>query len=231
MSLAMLNLWFRRVKEGSVSVRRRLATGSAILSLLPLSLLSPIIAIDSKDAVWRTELVLADTSPDLLKPADDRFNIETTVSRYQEEQARLAEAERTRIASARLAQRNSRRETDVPRERKVTLAQQAAVAYGVPAELLQAVWQIESGMRWFTDVRSSAGATGPFQFMPGTWQKYATDGNGDGVRDVRRAEDAAYGAARLLAANGASDGDYRRALRRYNNAEWYVDKVLSLAGM
>ena len=112
---------------------------------------------------------------------------------------------------------------------KRALAQRAASVYGVPWQILEAVWQVESGKSWDTSRGSSAGARGPMQFMPGTWRAYGQDGNGDGNRDVTSAEDALYGAANLLAANGAASGDIYRALLNYNHSDAYVQKVLGVA--
>ena len=47
--------------------------------------------------------------------------------------------------------------------------------------------------------------------------------------DINNAEDALYGAAKLLAANGASSGDNYSALFSYNHADWYVQKVMGVA--
>lgn len=41
---------------------------------------------------------------------------------------------------------------------------------------------------------SSAGAQGPWQFMPGTWASMGTDGNGDGVKDPNEPRDAVHAA-------------------------------------
>jgi hypothetical protein len=69
---------------------------------------------------------------------------------------------------------------------------------------------------------SSAGARGPMQFMPATWEAY---GNGG---DVCSPADAIPAAARYLRASGAPK-DYHAALLAYNHAEWYVRKVLDQA--
>lgn len=53
---------------------------------------------------------------------------------------------------------------------------------------------------------SSAGAQGPFQFMPSTWTAYGVDGNNDGVKDIQDLTDAAFGAAKYLKELGASAG-------------------------
>jgi len=105
----------------------------------------------------------------------------------------------------------------------------AATAYGIDWKILEAVWQVESGKSWHRGVRSWAGATGPCQFMPGTWRGYATDGNGDGIKDVTYAPDCLFGAAKLLASNGLAQGMTTQALLRYNHSMAYVNKVLSIA--
>ncbi|MEX1123921.1 MAG: lytic transglycosylase domain-containing protein [Patescibacteria group bacterium] len=112
---------------------------------------------------------------------------------------------------------------------KRALAKKAAAAYGIDWKVLQAVWQVESGQSWYRSVRSYAGATGPCQFMPGTWRAYAVDGNGDGIKDVTYAPDCLFGAAKLLAANGAASGNVVGALLRYNHSMAYVNLVLSIA--
>lgn len=108
-------------------------------------------------------------------------------------------------------------------------AQKAASAYGIDWKILEAVWQVESGKRWHTTIRSYAGAQGPCQFMPGTWRAYAQDGNGDGIKDSTYAPDCLFGAAKLLAANGAASGNVTNALLRYNYSMSYVNKVIGIA--
>lgn len=109
------------------------------------------------------------------------------------------------------------------------LYQRAGAAYGVPWQLLEAVHYVESGASDSTTERSYAGAQGPMQFMPGTWRTWGVDGNGDGRADITNVEDAVFGAAHLLAAGGAAEGNYQSALFNYNHAQWYVDKVLGVA--
>ena len=65
--------------------------------------------------------------------------------------------------------------------------------------------------------------------MPGTWRRYAVDGNGDGIKDITYAPDCLFGSAKLLAANGAANGDNVRALLAYNHSMSYVNKVLAIA--
>ncbi|MEJ7584304.1 MAG: lytic murein transglycosylase [Acidimicrobiales bacterium] len=75
-------------------------------------------------------------------------------------------------------------------------------------------------------------AVGPMQFIPSTWARWATDGNGDGVKDPQSLYDATAAAARYLcAASGdlRSDEGLRRAYFSYNHSLPYVDIVLGRA--
>lgn len=72
-------------------------------------------------------------------------------------------------------------------------------------------------------------AVGPMQILPGTFERYGADGNGDGRRDPQNVYDAALTAANYLCAGGrdlARPKDLRRALFAYNNVEEYVRTVL-----
>jgi soluble lytic murein transglycosylase-like protein len=86
-------------------------------------------------------------------------------------------------------------------------------------KLLAAVNFVESA---FGKVRSksTAGAQGPMQFIPSTWEAYGMGG------DVHDPHDAIMGAANYLRASGAPENN-RRALYAYNPSRSYVDAVLS----
>lgn len=71
---------------------------------------------------------------------------------------------------------------------------------------------------------SDAGAQGPMQFIPATWEAYGAGG------DIRDPHDAILGAGRLLAANGFAD-DPPAALHHYNDSDGYVRAVMLLAGI
>ncbi|MFD5865580.1 lytic transglycosylase domain-containing protein [Agromyces sp. NPDC127015] len=74
-------------------------------------------------------------------------------------------------------------------------------------------------------------AVGPMQFIPTTWSKWASDGNGDDVADPHQIDDAALTTARYLCASGAmTDPEgWRAAVYSYNHDNDYVDKVATVA--
>ncbi|MDR7302682.1 lytic transglycosylase domain-containing protein [Haloactinomyces albus] len=75
-------------------------------------------------------------------------------------------------------------------------------------------------------------AVGPMQFIPTTWSKWATDGNGDGVGNPQNLDDAATAAARYLCAGGrdmSSGQGWWSGVMSYNNSVEYARKVYALA--
>ncbi|RVW03123.1 lytic transglycosylase domain-containing protein [Rhodococcus xishaensis] len=73
-------------------------------------------------------------------------------------------------------------------------------------------------------------AVGPMQFIPSTWARFASDGNGDGVADPNNVFDASLSAARYLCSGGLDLRDpeqQSRAVLRYNNSTSYEASVLS----
>jgi membrane-bound lytic murein transglycosylase B len=63
-------------------------------------------------------------------------------------------------------------------------------------------------------------AVGVLQFIPGTWNRWASDGNGDAVTDPQNLYDAALGAARKLCSDAGPEGMHTddqiaRALKPY----------------
>ncbi|MEV6338255.1 lytic murein transglycosylase [Nocardia vinacea] len=77
---------------------------------------------------------------------------------------------------------------------------------------------------------SAVRAIGPMQFLPGTWSRYAADGNGDGIADPHNVFDASLAAGKYLCSGGLNLRDPQQELRavlRYNNSLAYAANVLS----
>jgi len=92
--------------------------------------------------------------------------------------------------------------------------------FGVAWKYLAAIHLVETRMGRIQGV-SVAGARGPMQFMPATWDAY-------GEGDIDDPSDAIRAAARYLTASGAPD-DMRRALFAYNRSDHYVDAIIAHA--
>jgi hypothetical protein len=92
---------------------------------------------------------------------------------------------------------------------------------GVPWEYLAAVHLVETRMGRIRGV-STAGAQGPMQFLPTTWDIYGEGG------DIQDPQDAILAAARLLDANGAPE-NVSEALWHYNPSDNYVGAVTAYA--
>jgi hypothetical protein len=116
----------------------------------------------------------------------------------------------------------------------------AANKFHIPPALLAALFYAgEHGSSWPNPpapygtggpwASSSAGAQGPFQFLPSTWAAYGVDGNGDGKTDIQDLWDAAFGAAKLLGADGAANTTDEQAIKKaiydYNHSQDYVTAV------
>lgn len=97
----------------------------------------------------------------------------------------------------------------------------AEAEFGIAWPYLAAINLVETGMGRIRG-DSSAGAQGPMQFIPSTWERF-------GQGDVMDPEDAILAAARYLAHNGGADGRMDDALFRYNNDVRYVRGVTAYA--
>jgi membrane-bound lytic murein transglycosylase B len=96
----------------------------------------------------------------------------------------------------------------------------AEAATGVGWEFLAAINLVESRLGRIRGA-SSAGALGPMQFLPATWDAY-------GEGDIEDPHDAIRAAARYLVAHGAP-ADMGRALFAYNHSDHYVAAVRAYA--
>lgn len=77
-----------------------------------------------------------------------------------------------------------------------------------------------------------ARAMGPMQFLPGTWSRYASDGDGDGKSDPQNLYDSTLAAARYLCSGGLNlrdPGQVMTSVLRYNNSVAYARNVLGWA--
>ncbi|MFL6206766.1 MAG: transglycosylase SLT domain-containing protein [Acidimicrobiales bacterium] len=90
----------------------------------------------------------------------------------------------------------------------------AEAEFGIPWKYLAAINLVETGIGRIRGT-SIAGAQGPMQFMPATWEAYGGGG------DINDTKDAISAAARYLAANGGAR-DIAGALYRYNHSNRYV---------
>ncbi|HVL80074.1 MAG TPA: lytic transglycosylase domain-containing protein, partial [Actinomycetota bacterium] len=95
--------------------------------------------------------------------------------------------------------------------------ERASEATGIGWEYLAAIHLSETRMGRIRG-DSHAGARGPMQFMPATWERY-----GDGG-DIEDYGDAIAAAARMLRANGGPS-DMDNALFRYNPSRHYVTAI------
>ena len=116
----------------------------------------------------------------------------------------------------------------------IPLYKAAAAKYALGPQgpsVLAAINEVESNFGQDLST-SSAGAMGWMQFEPGTWAQYGVTPSGakapfgpQGWNDPR---DAIFSAANLLHVSTAP-GNWQAAIFTYNHAQWYVEKVLSLA--
>jgi membrane-bound lytic murein transglycosylase B len=79
--------------------------------------------------------------------------------------------------------------------------------------------------------RSWDHAVGPMQFIPSTWRRWASDGDGDGTANPNQIDDAALATARYLCASGpvTTPAGWRTAIYSYNHSDAYVNSVANAA--
>jgi hypothetical protein len=119
--------------------------------------------------------------------------------------------------------------SDVPGDLLLTYQRQSLNCPGLPWPVVAGIGKAETDHNRAPGT-SEAGAVGPMQFLPATWEEYQADGDGDGVADVEDEDDAIAGAVRLLCRNGGDDpATLRAAIHTYNQSDEYVDQVLRIA--
>lgn len=221
----------------AISMLYKVISMSIVLAVFPIGTM-PIEAkgVKHEIQVWNSEMHLDVQKSVPVELTIKRPEIILGESIYQKSVREQKEAEERTLAENKANNKAQSRDVvsretsrtyleDASLEEKRSLAKRAAAAYGIDWRLVEAVWQIESGKSWDTQVTSYAGAQGPMQFMPGTWRSVGVDASGDGVADANNAEDAVYSGAKYLALNGAASGNIDHALYAYNHAGWYVAKV------
>lgn len=110
----------------------------------------------------------------------------------------------------------------------ISIYQAAGQKYGVPWTILAAIHREETDFGSGAVV-SPAGAEGPMQFMPSTFQTYGVAAPGhSGPPDINDVEDAIYSCAHMLAADGYNR-DPSGALYLYDHSYRYVESVQSFA--
>jgi cell wall-associated NlpC family hydrolase len=115
----------------------------------------------------------------------------------------------------------------------LALYQKAGKDYGIPWNVLAGIGHMETDHGRSTQPgtlsgENSAGAGGPMQFLKGTWDAFAVDGNKDGKKNRYDPADAIPTAAAYLKHNGAPTR-MRTAIFMYNHAWEYVNGVLAWA--
>ena len=133
------------------------------------------------------------------------------VARLHAEARRQFRGMHTKLSSTLPAWRIVRPE---PAEDLLDAYRQAEAEFGIAWKYLAAINLVETGLGRIRGT-SIAGAQGPMQFMPRTWEAYGAGG------DINDTHDAIRGAARYLAANDGAN-DIAHALYRYNHSNRYV---------
>ena len=108
----------------------------------------------------------------------------------------------------------------LPADELLTLYKEAGANTGIDWTFLAAINLLETGFGRI-DGLSTAGAQGPMQFLPTTWEE-VSDG------DITDPYDAIPAAARYLVRRGGPE-DMQRALWGYNNSDHYVAAVSAYA--
>ncbi len=108
----------------------------------------------------------------------------------------------------------------LPADELLSLYEQASAETGIDWAFLAAINLLETGFGRIAGV-STAGAQGPMQFLPTTWEEVSTG-------DINDPFDAIPAAALYLVRRGGPE-DMERALWGYNNSDSYVEAVSAYA--
>lgn len=106
--------------------------------------------------------------------------------------------------------------------------------FGIPLDGSPGIERLPIGkwLGWFGLGGPWQQAVGPMQFLPGTFEAWAVDQDGDGLANPHDIDDAVATAANYLCeGRTGSITDEREALRRYNNDDSYVTRVLDYADL
>ena len=124
---------------------------------------------------------------------------------------------------------------DIPPDYLIWYMDAAQTCPGLPWSVLAGIGTVESGngqsnAPGVNSGHNFAGAEGPMQFLPATFDAYAT--GPDRPLSVYGPADAIYTTAAMLCASGARGGSLtaiEQAVFAYNHADWYVSEVMSWA--
>lgn len=159
--------------------------------------------------VWQAE-VLALVPPDIQPIVDANTRAASDLARQTSADAAAQGGPSRELPDWRIV-------TPPPPEELLAEYRSAEAATGAPWQYLAAIHFVETRMGRIRG-NSSAGAQGPMQFIPTTWDIY-----GDGG-DINNTHDAIHAAARMLRANGAPS-NMTSALYSYNQSNRYVRAV------
>ncbi len=204
-------------RETLQSLTLKIALISVLFGVVPVSAhQSPAASVQLADlTLSKNELVFAS--------ADSQIKITPAESNAEIDQKRLAALSAQKSASFSVMTIEDAPTPSLDQMRQVYA--EAGQKYGVPAPLIEAVHQVETGKSWDTARRSSGGAVGPMQFLPSTFRSYCVR-TGEGC-NITNAEQSIFAASLLLSAN--YNGSWDSAIMAYNHSRSYVARVKSIA--
>lgn len=214
--------------------RQALSVTTAVI--LTLVSVSPAKVIDAEELIVEpTPTEVFDSSIEFDKSSPTLLVIDEPVIEIKpgKSLATLEAEARTRRLAARnqftIAIHRSPVKQALSAEEAHRMAQEAAAKAGIPEQwkILVAIWQKETGKSGDSCIVSKADgrATGPMQFMPGTFSSYKPHPGAN----ICKAEDALVAAGNLLKRGGVANGNVDGAIHNYNHSMAYVRSVKSIA--